>query len=301
MIQKIKCSIGVFAYNEEKNIAKILDALLNQKCDLIEIEEIIVVSSASSDNTDAIVMDIQKNNSLIQLVQEKERNGKSSAINHFIKIAKSDILVIESADTIPEFDTVEKLILPFNNSKIGMTGGRPIPENSNETLIGFAVNLLWSLHHEMAKTSPKLGEMVAFRKVFHQIPAQSAVDEASIEALIKKEDLNLLYISNAIIHNKGPENLSDFIKQRRRIAAGHLWLQDHQDYHVVSQNKFMLISLLMKACIKQPKNIIKIFIVAILEMLCRILGSYDYKIKKKNPFKWNTIDSSKALNYKNKD
>ncbi len=301
MNNKLKCSIGVFAYNEEKNIAKVLEALLNQKCESVDIDEIIVVSSASTDQTDAIVKAMADKNNLIQLIQESQRNGKSSAINQFLKIAKSDILVIESADTIPEYDTVEKLVLPFKNPKIGMTGGRPVPENSKDTLIGFAVNLLWSLHHEMAMNSPKLGEMVAFRKIFDQIPNQSAVDEASIEALVKKGNLDLLYIANAIIHNKGPENLSDFIKQRRRIAAGHLWLQDHQDYHVVSQNKFILLTLLIKACLKQPKNIFKILVVAKLEIFCRILGTYDYKIKKKNPFKWNTIDSSKSLTYKNKD
>lgn len=223
MNNKLKCSIGVFAYNEEKNIAKVLEALLNQKCESVDIDEIIVVSSASTDQTDAIVKAMADKNNLIQLIQESQRNGKSSAINQFLKIAKSDILVIESADTIPEYDTVEKLVLPFKNPKIGMTGGRPVPENSKDTLIGFAVNLLWSLHHEMAMNSPKLGEMVAFRKIFDQIPNQSAVDEASIEALVKKGNLDLLYIANAIIHNKGPENLSDFIKQRRRIAAGHLW------------------------------------------------------------------------------
>jgi hypothetical protein len=33
----------------------------------------------------------------------------------------------------------------------------------------------------------------------------------------------------------------------------------------------------------------------ILEVLGRFLGYYDYKIKKKNPFKWEMIKTSKKL------
>lgn len=300
MVERIKCCIGVFAYNEEKNIANILNALLNQKQDYIEIAEIIVVSSASTDGTDEIVKGFCQNNSIIKLIQEDERRGKSAAINLFIKQAKADILVIESADTIPEFDVVEKLVKPFKNKLIGMTGGRPVPENTKETFVGFAVNLLWDLHHEMAMNSPKLGEMVAFRKIFTEIPADSAVDEASIEAIMLEHSYRLVYVSTAIVHNKGPETYNDFIKQRRRIAAGHLWLKENQEHKVASQDSSMMLALFIKACVRNPRDIGNVFGVALLEVYCRLLGLYDYKIKKRNPFKWDTIDSAKALKYKGK-
>jgi hypothetical protein len=43
----------------------------------------------------------------------------------------------------------------------------------------------------MALISPKLGEMIAFRKVMKSIPKDSAVDEASIEATSKNKGINL--------------------------------------------------------------------------------------------------------------
>jgi cellulose synthase/poly-beta-1,6-N-acetylglucosamine synthase-like glycosyltransferase len=297
---KLICSIGVFAYNEEKNIGKLLDALLNQKLNQVEIKEIIVVSSASTDNTDQIVSHYAQKNSLIRLIAEPERNGKSSSINRFIKESASDLLVIESADTIPESDTIEKMVRVFKNPTIGMSGGRPVPENSEDDLIGFAVNLLWKLHHKMAIYSPKLGEMVAFRKVFTEIPPQSAVDEASIEAQIRDHNLSLIYVADAIIHNKGPETVSDFIKQRRRIAAGHLWLKDNQHYTVTSSDPLLMLKLFLGECFSNPKNIVKIIATAKLEVFCRILGTVDYKYKKINPYKWTMINSSKDLNYTEK-
>ena len=294
-MKKIQISIGVFAYNEVSNIKKVLNALLNQQTGLIDIYEIIVVSSASTDGTDETVLEMAKNHKKIKLIAEKERNGKSAAINKFIKDAKSDILVIESADTIPAKDCVQKMIVPFLDKKIGMTGGRPVPENKENSLIGFAVNMMWRMHHKMALKKPKLGEMVAFRKVFEGIPDESAVDEASIEALIRKNGYSLFYVSDAIIHNKGPENISDFIKQRKRIAAGHLWLIDTENYEVTSQNGFLLLKLLLNEILQNPLKIHYIVGTMLLEIYSRIIGSYEYKVKKKNPFKWEMIKSSKNL------
>ena len=252
---KIICSVGVFAYNEVENIAKLLNALLSQKLDKVEIGEIIVVSSASEDGTDEAVLAFTKKNNKIKLIAEKERNGKSAAINKFIEASQNDILVIESADTIPAENTIEKMVMVFADENIGMTGGRPIPENSSKDFVGYSVNLLWRLHHKMALLSPKLGEMVAFRKIFPRIPAKSAVDEASIEAIIRDAGLQLDYISDAIIHNKGPENLADFILQRRRIEAGHLWLKDTEKYEVASQSGSLLLKLTLAEIVEKPTKI----------------------------------------------
>ncbi|MBN1327203.1 MAG: glycosyltransferase, partial [Candidatus Cloacimonetes bacterium] len=236
-------SIGIIVHNEAANIAKLLNALKNQNLNRVVIREIIIVSSASTDATDEIVEEFSKQDKRITLIREKERRGKSAAINLFLKAANSEILIIESGDTIPAVDTVEKLIIPFFEQSIGMTGGRPVPENSPDNFIGYSVNLLWNLHHKMALINPKLGEMVAFRRLFENLPEQSAVDEASIEALIRSAGLKLKYIGDALVYNKGPENLRDFIKQRKRIAAGHLWLKDVQNYSVASQDKKLLIKL----------------------------------------------------------
>ena len=295
---KLKCSIGVIVYNEEANIEKLLDALLSQELHQVQIKEIIVVSSACTDGTDNIVKKYGSKNKKIKLITEPERRGKSSAINKFIAASKSDLLIIESGDTIPAKDTVEKLIIPFKESEIGMTGGRPKPENDPRTFIGYSVNLLWNLHHEMALISPKLGEMIAFRRIFENIPDESAVDEASIEAIMRDSGLKLKYIPDAIIHNKGPENIKDFIIQRRRIESGHLWVKQMQKYSVSSQNSGLLFNLALNEIKKNPGKIFFLIGTAIIEIWSRFLGWFDFKIKKKNPFKWDIADSTKKLDHR---
>lgn len=294
-MNKLKCSIGVIVYNEAQNIGNLLELITAETYADVEISEIIVVSSASTDGTNEIVDFYEKHDKRVKLITEKERRGKSSAINLFLKHSTNELLIIESGDTLPAKGTIRKLILPFLDPNVGMTGGRPVPVNSSITFSGYAVNLLWKLHHKMALKTPKLGEMIAFRRVFDSIPAESAVDEASIEALINEKKLSKVYLPDAIIHNKGPEEISGFIKQRKRIETGHLWLIKKHNYKVVSQQKSILLSLLIDEIIEKPQDIMKIFAVMFVEMYARLLGLFDYYIKKKNPFTWEIINSTKNL------
>ncbi len=295
---RLSCSIGVIAYNEAGNIIRLLQALCDQELTKVEIAEIIVVSSANTDGMDALVLEFALTHPQVSLICEKERSGKSSAINIFLKESKSDILIIESGDTIPAPDTIEKLVAPFADSKIGATGGRPTPVNDEKTLMGYSVHLLWRMHHRMAMLHPKLGEMIAFRRVFTSIPKDSAVDEASIEALVRNKRLKLLYVPDAIIYNKGPETFRDFVKQRRRIQNGHLWLMQQHKYKVSSQDSGILFKIFRQEIAERPHQIIKLFLVIAMEFYCRQLGNYDFRVKKKNPFTWDIASSTKNLNSK---
>ncbi|MCD4829178.1 MAG: glycosyltransferase [Candidatus Cloacimonetes bacterium] len=295
MPNNIHCSIGVIVYNEAANIGRLLRALHSQRLRTVVIDRIFVVSSACTDGTDDIVLEYAVMHPDVTLIAQSERRGKSSAINLFLEAADSEALIIESGDTLPAKDTVEKLVSAFADSNVGMTGGRPLPENPSGTFIGYAVNLLWKLHHRMALISPKLGEMVAFRNVIDSIPADSAVDEASIEKIITDRGLKLRYIPGAIVHNKGPETVRDFISQRRRIATGHQWLAAGHHYVVPSQKPSILLRITAVEALRSPARLPWLLGVIGLELYCRALGWYDFKVRKKNPFAWDIAASTKKL------
>lgn len=292
---KIVASIGIFAHNEEANILHLLEAIMAQKLKQVEIAEVIVVSSASTDRTDEYVQSFAEKHPKVRLYTQAKREGKSSAINLFMSEAMSEVLVVISGDVIPEENTIELLVSAFEDAQIGATGGRPTPVNPDNTLIGYAVNLLWRMHHRMALISPKLGEMIAFRKVMDGIPKESAVDEASIEAIVRSKGLELKYIPNAKIINKGPENMRDFIKQRRRIQNGHLWLKKVQDYEVVSQDGGLLFKIFWQELMDRPGDVFRMGAVILLEVYCRFLGSWDYYVRGKNPFAWEISKSTKKV------
>jgi cellulose synthase/poly-beta-1,6-N-acetylglucosamine synthase-like glycosyltransferase len=294
----LECSIGIMAYNEEKNIAHLLLAIQNQKLSTLKISEITVVTSGCTDRTEEIVKEFSQKDERIRLIRQTKREGKSSAINLWLKSVASEILILESADTIPDESSLEKLTAPFENKTIGMTGAHPIPVNDPTTLMGFATHLLWKLHHLVALKEPKMGEVVAFRNIVKSITQNSAVDEASLEAEIIQKGYRIVYVSEATIKNKGPETISDFLRQRRRIAAGHLWLKANFNHQVSTMDGIEIFKLLAKNFNFDTREIIFTPLVILLEIWGRFLGWYDYRILKKNPAIWEIAQSTKNLSIK---
>jgi len=290
----MEISIGIMAYNEESNIGQLLQNIKDQKLNKVSIKEIIIVSSGSIDNTNKIVKDISKKYKKVILIKEKERKGKAKAINLFLEKASSKILVLCSADIKLWENTIEQLCLPFLDNNIGIVGARPIPTNSKDCFIGYTVHLLWFLHHEIAKKNPKFGELIAFRNLFEKIE-NTAVDEEYIAMrVIKENNFNPGYACDAIIYNKGPETIKDFIGQRRRIYAGHNDLQDNSGYEVPTMKKLNILSALIRNYnLFNIKTSHWLFGAACLEMYCRILGWYDLNIKNKKHFIWDVAGSTK--------
>jgi cellulose synthase/poly-beta-1,6-N-acetylglucosamine synthase-like glycosyltransferase len=286
------------AYNEDANIAFLLESLLRQRGTAFTLKKIFVVASGCTDGTVGIVESFVRSNEKVKLMIQEKREGKATAINLFLSQEEGDVVILASGDTIPEEDTIENLVRPFQDPAVGMTGARPVPVNSCDTFMGFTTNLYWRLHHELAMNHPKLGELIAFRNIVREIPADTAVDEASIEAVIAEAGLRVCYAPEAVIHNKGPETVGDFLKQRRRIVAGHLHLKATRNY-TVSSKKFSNLVGLSKALFNGAGWNVKIFVwtcgAVCLEVLGRLLGAYDYHIKKKNPFNWDISKTTKDL------
>lgn len=288
-------SVGVMAYNEEKIIVKCLKALQNQQMQSGTITEIIVVSSGSTDATDSIVARMANEDKRIRLITQPSRRGKASAINEFLKVANGDVLVLESADTIADPETVEYLIKPFKDKNIGMVGARPMPVNDKNSFVGFCVHTMWKLHHCLALEHPKCGEMIAFRNIISRMPTYTAVDEASLEAIIVEAGLGLAYAPQAVVRNKGPENLKDFIKQRRRIASGHRHLLATIGHQVATKKASGILKHVLKIMSWSPRGVLFMALLILIEMHARFWGLFDFYLRDHNPFIWDISVSTKKM------
>jgi poly-beta-1,6-N-acetyl-D-glucosamine synthase len=293
----IGCSIGIMAYNEEANIERTIRAVLEQHGPSIRIEEIIVVASGCTDRTVPIVSEIAYQEPRVRLCIQEKREGKASAINLFLKQAISPVVVLVGADVIPETSALEYLCAPLKDPKIGIVGGCPVPVNDSTTFMGHAVHLLWRLHDRMARLHPKLGEVIAFRNVISGIPSDSAVDEISIQALISQLGYQMIYEPTCIIYNKGPLTVHDFLKQRRRIYAGHLRVRDQQNYEASTMKASPIIRQLLLCrdfALRSPTHVMWTLAAVFLEAFARLQGYYDY-LRKREHHIWQMVDSTKDL------
>ncbi len=291
-------SVGIPAFNEEENIGQLLNALMVQNENAVRIKEIIVVSSGSTDRTDAIVKEASDLDSRIELVREQERNGKASAINAFLEqVGSVDSLVIESADTIPESNTIEELHRPFVEADVGITGARPVPTNSPHHFLGYASNILWELHHIISMENPgtpKLGELIAFRRsLIHRLPVETSADEAWIQAAVNALGFRAVYVPEAIVWNRGPSCIRDFISQRKRVYNAHLVLRPRVEYEPMTMRLDQILrSIPRLQNRKRPGWLIG---TACLEAIARIAASWDFHVHRANPYIWSRIASTKEV------
>jgi len=292
--EKIRCSVGIIAHNEERNIGSLLQTMLNQHLRTVEISEIIVVASGCTDETIPIVQEYQKNEPRIKLLVQPRREGKTSAINLFLQEAKEDICVQESADTLPREDAVEHLVRMFADPAIGMTGAHKMPVDTPDHLVQLFSHLRLRMEHQLCLDIPRLGEMIAYRKVFDRIPPDVAMDEAFVEALVIQRGLDVKYAPDAIVYNTGPTTVKDFIKQRRRNHAGHLYLK-HKYGHAVSSIQTPRV---VKVALKEVWGAIRLLGVlaalALLEGWSRLLGWYDFAIRRDRHMVWDMAYTQKS-------
>jgi len=290
----INCSMGIMAYNEEANIGRLLEAVISQKFKEVALTEIVVVASGCTDNTEAVVLEWAKRDARIRLISQEKRLGKASAINDYLPKALEKILVLCSADLLPEPEAIERLVAPFADPEVGMTSSRPVPVNDASQFMGYAAHMLWDLHHAINIKSFKAGEMIAIRKIFERIPYHTAVDEASMEPVIRGQGYQAKYEPTAIVYNKGPETLADFLRQRRRIYAGHLAVRDTLGYNVSTMSGRKILMTLLQNLDWRPKQFAWTWSIVGLEVYGRLLGLRDYK-KRRDHAVWEMATTTKQL------
>jgi glycosyltransferase involved in cell wall biosynthesis len=291
----LSVSIGIIAHNEAKNIARLLEALEGQELSTVSIREIIVVSSGSTDATDRTVSQFAQKDPRLKLVVEKERRGKAAAVNIFLSQAREEIVVLMAADLLLQKNTLENLVAPLRDPHVGIVGSHPSPVNDPHTFMGFAAHFVWNIHHQISLREPKMGEMIAFRKIFQKIPRLSAVDEANIEPLIRGQGYRAVYAPKAVVFNKGPETLTEFIARRRHVYCGHLATKHEYSYEVSTLSNFKILFFLLKNFPLSWPALVWTPLVVLLEIYSRFLGFLDYKLNPSRHTIWEMTPSTKEL------
>ncbi|MGH7268828.1 MAG: glycosyltransferase, partial [Polyangiaceae bacterium] len=234
-------SIVIPAYNESKNLGRLLTSLLEQKTQTARIVEIVVVASGCTDDTAAVARAIGVGRPGVHVHVQERREGKVAAINAYLRMRdpRADVVVVSSADLAVAPDVIEKMAQFLEeHPDVGMVGGRPMPNNDGSKLVSRMGILVWELHHRVSLEVPKMGEIVAFRaRLVEYVSELSVVDEASIEDIVRAKGYKLGYVPDAIVQNHGPEKLGEYFDMRRHYARGHYWLKFAFGYEVATLDR----------------------------------------------------------------
>ncbi len=224
--RKFNITVGIPVYNEEKTIARNVNSVLRQIKDK---DEIIVVASGCTDNTVSEIKKTQKKDRRVNLIIEKERKGKASAINLIIKNAKYDIIVQTDGDLIVGKGVINHLLRHFKDKKVGAVSGYPIPIIPEDNFFYDWTLMSYRKIHELRKKESEKGNfwhlsgyLLAFRKkALSEVPFAKGAVDAWMGKIIKENGYKIVYEPEAKVLVKAPLTIKDFIRQKARVRAGY--------------------------------------------------------------------------------
>jgi len=289
-------AIGIMAYNEERNIGSLLESILSQTSGA-SISRIVVVASGCTDRTCEIVSDYARRDPRVVLIEEQDRAGKTAAVNKFLLTATEEILMVSSADLIFQTQTVAEIMRPFADPEIGMVGAHAVPLNADDNFFGYASNLMWTLHHEISLRDPKMGELIAFRNVFRRLNPAAICDELSAYQLVRSAGYKAAYAPQAIVYNKGPGTLSDFVSQRMHCIVGNLAIMREHNVRVSTMRTLPVLRAALPHALRNWKRLHWTFGAAMLEFYCRLKSQSVYRSqrRRKEYQVWEPASTTKAL------
>lgn len=298
-IARCPIAIGVMAYNEESNIERLLDSILAQDV-AHRITRLIVIASGCTDRTCDLVDAYAERDARVELVVEGRRAGKIAAINTFLRRVTEPVVLVSCGDLVFEPGSLRAMLAPLGREGVGMTGGHPVPVNSEATFVGFAVNLMWKLHHRIARVQPKMGELVAFRNVFGELDVTALCDELSIEKKIRDAGLSITYAEDARIRNKGPETLREFVRQRVRWNAANFQIVSDHAMQVSTLRPDRVFAALRDLIREERPSLRRVALVAAVEFYCKARAYADLFVLKSHQKHrvWAPIVSTKTLEAK---
>jgi cellulose synthase/poly-beta-1,6-N-acetylglucosamine synthase-like glycosyltransferase len=183
-------SIVIPAYNEEKQIAGAIDALLAQDYPRDRLQ-ILVLSDASTDGTDEIVRQYESRG--VELLRMPERRGKTKAENMAAPRIRGEIVVNSDSSIRLDGSAVRELVSRMADPSVGVASGRDVSISSDTTLntteAGYVnyemrVRALETLTGGIVGAS---GSGYAIRAELHRIPVRDDLSRDFSAALTARE------------------------------------------------------------------------------------------------------------------
>ena len=223
----MKITIGIPAYNEEKNIASIITKLKKIT------DSIIVCDDGSSDMTS----EISKNLGAV-VISHKKNMGYGVAINSIFqksKEMKSDLLVTFDADGQHRVEDIEKVIEPIKNNQADLViGSRFLDKKSdipNYRKIGIKViTQITNASIKKKLTDSQSGFRAYNQRVLSQISLSDIGMGISTEILIKSSSkglrimevpITILYHGDTSTHNPVSHGTSVLISTIKFTSIEH--------------------------------------------------------------------------------
>jgi cellulose synthase/poly-beta-1,6-N-acetylglucosamine synthase-like glycosyltransferase len=219
-------TVVVVVHNEGRQMRALLDSLLELDYP-VENRQILVVSDASTDDTDAIVSEYAASG--IELFRTPERGGKTAAENAARGVVRGSIVVCTDASIRIQPGALRQLVGALRDPSIGVASGRDIsvanqlgdPNSGESGFVGFEM-WLRDLETELDGIVGASGCLYAIRNELHQYDLPPGLSRDFGAALVAREHgFRSASVHDAVCYVPRTESLRrEFRRKVRTISRG---------------------------------------------------------------------------------
>jgi len=215
-------------YNEGTVISEKIDNTNSISYPIDKIN-IIIVSDGSTDNTNYIVRTKIKKLSHYTFLSTK-RSGKSSALNTALANLNSatQIVLFTDANTLIAPETINKMVLQFENSRVGCVSAR-LEYTNNNTSNGNKESLYWKYENFIKKYESKFGCLAGAngalysirRNLVEFIPMGTVNDDFFLSMKVLENNYDCIYVDSAVVFEEEATSIVSEFKRHVRDCTGH--------------------------------------------------------------------------------
>ncbi len=253
-------TIGIPAYNEQVNLARLLMAIIKQKTTGVRrIESVIVFSDGSDDKTVSEAKSVVDKR--IKVVVGSTRKGKNARLNEIFRKVTTDILVTLDSDIVLEgeyvIDSMAKAFKKVENPGLIAGNAQPLAaktifEEASNNFVE-SLNFIKNAIRKGQNIYSVRGPILAYAKSFliqYSLPLDVPDDRYSY-FLCKRLGYGFYFESTAKVYFRSPKTFTDQIKQCKRFRYDRIMLGNYIDQKELEDAYFVPMSLKVQAMFLQ--------------------------------------------------
>ncbi len=224
---RITIDVVIPALNEESCIEGLLhDVMIAKSRDWFQIQNIYVISDASTDQTHDIVQRLARRDVRIELIKKPERKGKYDSINLAFSISSADVVLFIDADVrLANKHSIAKLLHHFRDGENALVQGGLVRAHPGFTphAAKLAAHFDWILVDKIRRRKAMSwwsidGRVMALSRDFfrHLTLPHALADDQFIFYSCIQHGFKFVWADDAIFYYGPPKSIADFSHQWSR-------------------------------------------------------------------------------------
>jgi cellulose synthase/poly-beta-1,6-N-acetylglucosamine synthase-like glycosyltransferase len=227
--QSYNVAVLIAAYNEEQIIKEKLLSVLNNIPINVNLQ-VYVGSDASTDATNEIVTNLKSEFENLHLVNFQARTGKATIINKLAEKCNHDVFILTDANVLFNKDTINELLLPFEDNGIKMVCANILKRTKSESTFENIEKSYIDKENKIKKSESELWDIVigaeggcyAIRSsAYEPVPKNFFMDDFFMTMQVLEKKGKVIFRENAICFEDIPDKAIEEFKRKIRISTGN--------------------------------------------------------------------------------